>query len=242
MNHNDLRKILLLNRGTPPPIWLPTDIGDCVLDCLSDLDQVTKDGSDRVELWTDRALSNDPVQATDAKKYVWFAGSPAYLLSDNVDDYMECPDVASLQITGNFTGVFWVKNVTWADSALMAKWAGGAGYMIGYNGNARIYSDGSWMGLSTVITTETDTWLNMALVKNGIEALIYFNGISQEMAGGPLNATQSNAATPLNIGTYANAGGGRTTAKWGAMTLYSKALSQTQVSTYFNNTKARYGL
>jgi hypothetical protein len=96
MNNNDLRKILLLNRGTPPPIWLPTDISGNIFFLRSDV--VTKDEVNRVSIFTDQGNGNDFTQNTDAKKYVWTPAvldGHAGLYADGIDDEISGGDLSS---------------------------------------------------------------------------------------------------------------------------------------------------
>ena len=71
--------------------WVPTNIDGCVLWLRSDLG-ITKDGSNRVSLWTDQSeAGNDASQDTDSKKPVWTTnqinGHPS-LVWDNTDDQL----------------------------------------------------------------------------------------------------------------------------------------------------------
>ena len=72
------------------PTW---GVNGCLVAIYSDLG-ITKDGSDRVATWADQSGNgNDFIQATDTKKFVYYAGvgpnGYPELLSDSVDDYME---------------------------------------------------------------------------------------------------------------------------------------------------------
>lgn len=82
---------MMISGSATTPAWVPTDITGCTFWVKSDTG-VTKDGSDRVSQWNDQIAGNNLLQATDSKKFTYYANqlnSYPSLRSDGVDDYMQ---------------------------------------------------------------------------------------------------------------------------------------------------------
>ncbi len=228
--------------------WGILDIRGCALWLRSDLG-VTHDGDPtyRVSNWEDQALSNDFFQNTSGNKPVWYSGSPSYILYDYDNDYLTDGNDSSIQLAGlPQTHCYWIKDINLSSGGnsfieeyvddnnytLMAIYISSIYFMSVLGGVAK-------SGVSTGTFGDLTSWTNLIVTFDGNTYAFYVNGELVSHTPGSSNMPNRNVGFHFGrSGTnWACLGG-----KVDQITLYNVALTIGQIATFYNNTKARYGL
>jgi hypothetical protein len=170
---------------------------------------------------------------------------------DGVDDYINIPNTASLQVTGDQTLVFWVypERGVGRQNFYAKAYAGEGTITYESNGSMNYYygtagNDGSpYQGVNSgVVMATLNTWYFVVLVRELSTPTKTIKWYINAVLRNTTTATYSSATAgsyPITIGTgYA----GRFLGKVGLVYQYNKALTQTEITTIFNATRTRYGI
>ena len=180
------------------------------------------------------------------------AGNSGVLSFGGGNDYVTVPGPI-INTSGNFTAEGWASLSTFVTNG-----GEGASIIIGnYNGNWKGYilgvgtsgnplfrigrqstSSDSWSVSPTTITT--NTWHHIVGVYDGTGAKIYVDGVLKNSTTySPIEPEVAN--TRVGGGQW-NAPRASLTGQIGELRLYNRALSGSDISQRFNDTKSRYGL
>jgi hypothetical protein len=116
------------------------------------------------------------------------------------EDYIDCGNDASLEITGNLTLSVWAKlDTTSGNYALLSKRVSANGYeLLVKTGSTTISLLGDNNAAATGITWDTNTWHHYAVTAAGTVVQIYYDGQPATMSDG--YAEISSDSTPLLLG------------------------------------------
>ena len=172
---------------------------------------------------------------------------------DGVDDYIDCGNNSSLQMTGNFTLSTWIYVISSTSYKRVMGKSNTANnrcnYGIGFYGNKPAVianSSGTWFdNYSSAAALSANVWYNIVGIYDGSNLLLYNNGI--------LDNTSS--ASGFNITTAASDTSGdslfigdshRATENFhgniSLVQIYNRALSASEVLHNYNALKGRFGL
>jgi hypothetical protein len=170
---------------------------------------------------------------------------------DGVNDYINIPNTASLQVTGDQTLVFWVypERGVGRQNFYAKAYAGEGTITYESNGSMNYYygtagNDGSpYQGVNSgVVMATLNTWYFVVLVRELSTPTKTIKWYVNAVLRNTTTAIYSSAtagSSPITIGTgYA----GRFLGKVGLVYQYNKALTQTEITTIFNATRTRYGI
>ena len=217
-------------------------VTDGLVVCLNAADKTSYPGSGTT--WTD--LSGNGNNATLYNGTNW--NSTGYMSTDAVDDYIQIPNAASLQLTTGFTQVIWVKlnNIVtvsyktlfgkpnYTKYGIIVEWYGGNPILFDFSvsGNRNI--------IGTLSPGSLGTWIMVAQSYNAS------GGSNNQIANIRGGTTATSTATrtdnvdtdtsPMNIG---QAG---LSMDVGMALLYNRGLTQTELDQIYNATKGRFGL
>lgn len=173
---------------------------------------------------------------------------------DGVDDYIDCGNNSSLQMTGNFTLSSWFNmgNYTNTYPRLMGKSNSSnnrCNYGIGFYGNKPAVianDDGSWVDdYASATTLSTYVWYNIIGVNDGSNFLLYVNGTLDNTTSvsdfNIANAASATSGDSLLIGVSIPSTGFYK-GNIGLIQIYNRALSVSEVLNNYNALKGRFGL
>jgi hypothetical protein len=190
----------------------------------------TFDDGDGTAALDSSGYGNDGVLVGDPQ---WVGGQLGGALEfDGIDDYVDCGNGASLDITGDITVMCWIKvaafSKTWEtilgrgdDSYRMSRGPGtGDSIHFGANGT------GDNLNATTVVTT--DTWRHVALVYDGTDKIIYIDGVEDARAASSGNINSS--AYNMVIGHNSQQANRFLTGLVDDVRIYNQALSAAEVA------------
>jgi hypothetical protein len=150
--------------------------------------------------------------------------------------------------TGNFTFSCWIKNPNTlvSQTGLFSNAPGPDGYRFGVGRNAIYYLIGptykeTFVGISFNSTLSASLWYNVVAVysRTTAQILLYSNGQYQNVDSIPVSQTaMQNGAPGLVRSPCCNV----YTGKLAQFSVYSKALSATEILQNFNATRSRFGI
>lgn len=163
---------------------------------------------------------------------------------NGVDQYLDCGNDPSLDITNNITIEMWVKTDT-GSGYLISKNDQSAGdhqYAIYTSSNkARYYPTGS--PSSAVSSIPNSVWTHVVFTRTGGNGQFYINGVASGSSAACTMPSKPNF--PVRLGCRWHLG---TTAHllfdglMDAVRIYNRALSEDEISARFNSTKNIYGV
>jgi len=151
---------------------------------------------------------------------------------DGVDDYVQAPDSASLDITSQITLDAWIYPVALGGRVVDKISVGGAdGFLIDtYTGKVRLIAAGSaWVESSTILST--GTWTHIAGTYDGSVVKVYVNGLLDGSAAGTAAIPTNNL--PLRIGADQN-GGSVFNGLIDEVEIFNRALSASEIAAISN--------
>ena len=166
--------------------------------------------------------------------------------TDAVDDYIQIPNAASLQVTTGFTQVIWVKlnNIVtvsyknlfgkpnFAQYGMIVEWYGGNpilfDFLVSGNRNALglVYPGTGWVMVAQSYTSTGGANNQIGYIRGGATDTIYATR----------TGNVDTDASPMNIG---QAG---LSMDVGMALLYNRGLTQAELDQIYNATKGRFGL
>jgi hypothetical protein len=173
---------------------------------------------------------------------------------DGVDDFVDCGTNSTTAIRGSsqFTLNYWFKKFSSGNDFLLGAWdqTASKGFFIQWFTNSTVYfgvSNGA-RSYNSVGLSYTSNWYNFTLVFDGTLTgatnigKLYINGVSQSLTNvGGTATTLPTDVLSLYIGkliNYSSAGKGDIA----NLQIYSRALSQAEITQNFNALRGRYGI
>ena len=127
----------------------------------------------------------------------------------------------------------------YSESEGAAIWVNASGFQ-GVFGNGSPSNPPGYGNIWSYSTTDTNSWFHLLFTGDGTNGRFYVNGVLVIVQ--PLSRTIS-VVTSTNGPRFGIRGGGSFfSGRIGNVLLYTRALSQTEITTTFNATRARYGL
>ncbi len=167
---------------------------------------------------------------------VFVDGPPGYGMAmefDGIDDYVDCGNAESLDITGDITVACWIKvaafSKTWetilakGDHAYRMSRGPGDGDSIHFGCNG---PSGGNLNASTIVTT--DTWRHVALVYDGTDKIIYIDGVEDARLASE-GSIESHDEHNLFIGENSEAVNRFLTGLVDEVMIYNRALSEAEI-------------
>ena len=178
-----------------------------------------------------------------------------------VQGYATIPTDATISsevfgISTTFTLSAWVYPREYVDYApLIAKAFGGsysnttAGLWVESGNNLRfvvganVGSNPAGSSISVSYTAQINTWYNMVGVADGINIIMYINGVSvgSTLLSG-ITIPRSENGSPITIGTRSTANTPELNALVGPISIYNRGLSALEVQQNFNALRGRFGI
>lgn len=203
--------------------------------------------------WYDLAGSNDAT-LTNGPTYV---SSPKSIDFDGVDDYADLGSITSsnaLSLAGDTTytiDVWWRGDLTSDIAARVIDKSNGGNFSNGwgvicttsatpvqavwwhgFNGNIYLSAAGLW---------DDDTWCLMTVTRDGTSVKIYNNAALVD-SGTISSASVPTTTTNMRIGGAPTISGRDMAGSIGAIRVYNRVLTTTEISQNFNARRSRYGI
>ena len=162
---------------------------------------------------------------------------------DGVDDYANIPDNSDLRLNGNFTISLWHRAITMVNTYPGPLYKGnsgpaGTGYIMFYtsisNGDMYFKRQNQTFTLTSATST---SWKHITFTYDGTNVRGYLNGVLGATFSGITFPTNTDTSA-LQLGRADNFGNGAV----GNLTMYNRALSQTEITQNFNAYRSRYGI
>jgi hypothetical protein len=167
------------------------------------------------------------------------------IVFDGVDDFVDCGDNSSLNLTNNFSLCAWVRRnsiQSSVDSGIIGKLTnanGYQGYLLWYNGGGiSLYIRSGVRASTGAIIADTNYYV--VGTYNGSTASIYVNGMLVE--SNPTNVLAVPTGVNFQIGKYTFSSSRNFAGNIFNTHVYNRALSAQEVLQNYNATKSRYGL
>ena len=196
--------------------------------------------------WTD--LSGNGNNGTLTNGPTFNSANRGSIVFDGTNDYVNCSNNSSINITGNFlTLSAWINKISWnQDHTFIHK---DFVYTLALrrvsNVNVVTYADGSnWSYLNFGYHGSflADVWYNIVAVKNGTNITIYSN--NTVVVSKSFGSSITGNSNSLIIGAYNDVASNTfysDNARISQVSIYNRALSATEVAQNYNATKGRYG-
>jgi hypothetical protein len=166
------------------------------------------------------------------------------LAFDGTNDYVVVSNSSTNNPSDNFTVQFWFLPKAAVTKTFIAKYTGGfQGWVFGFNINTisfdgrNLTADGYKQAISSVPLT-LNNWYYIVGVKSGTNMYIYQNGV---LTGSTTWTTPGDMSTSNNI-SLGNYAGDYLQCNITDFRMYTRVLSATEISAYYNASKSRYGL
>ena len=168
------------------------------------------------------------------------SGNGGSIVFDGVDDFVDCGNGSSLNITGDLSVSIWVRTtgaggnrIIFAKHSLPSNIANYEGY---FKGNAVYWWDGV-AERNTGLTVISNTWNNITYVRISSTVTAYLNYTT---TGNTTVSPQGPVSGNLTIGKDQN--NQNFSGNIAQTQIYNRALSATEVLQNYNALKGRYGL
>ena len=206
-----------------PSVFSPDDISDLTIWYdFSEVDTITKDGSNRVSAVNDKSDSDyDLVQATSGSQPLWVSADKNSL---DVIDFDSSRFMSSTfsEIDQPTTMVFACEIPTGNNLSITGNTSGSSSQNLKTNVTNKIAVESSGSVVSDLITGLNGSWRVVIVVGNGSSSKIYIGGVDKgtgTMSGGIVNWLLAAEDTT----------GGYSDSKMGEVIMYSKALDATEI-------------
>lgn len=191
-------------------------------------------------------LSGNGNTGTFTNGTTFSSGNPGAFTFDGVDDYIDCGNGTSLQITGNITIVAWVNPINFSVfHGIVGKTLSGVAapydYYISTSGIPTLVRGNGTVFQARAATNActANVWQQVAVTQSGTAVTHYLNGNSN---GTPtLSTTIGNAVTNLRVGSRDN-GFTKFNGRIAQVSMYNRALSASEILQNYNTLKIRFGL
>lgn len=171
---------------------------------------------------TSYAQSNSNIQVGSQSFTMEFWIKPTSSTQDQYANILDFEHSGPNTVTGGFV----VQQASTSNNNFYWGWYHGSGF----------YSDGD----SGKVTLSVNSWTHFVIVKDGATSYFYVNGSVQSGATWTAAAsTYVDNAQPVYIARYGH-GGRFLEADYGAVRVYAKALSSSEVSSNYTNTNSNY--
>jgi hypothetical protein len=155
------------------------------------------------------------------------------IVLSGTNNYVTCPDSASLNIQGKITIEAWIRTSATQDEEICAKYGSAPcpGYALKIvNGRLSFWFGGTSWTLSTG-TVNDGNWHYVAVTGNGNAGTFYIDGSASGTFA--FKAIAGNAGSPLYLGSYQ--GGGCFSGNIDELAIWNRALTAAEIQTHFNS-------
>ena len=188
---------------------------------------------------------NGSVDATLVNGVGYSGVNNGTMVFDGVDDYATIPSNPAWAVGANATMENWLyfdRTGAITNHRIWCISNNSTSLDIGITvGSTKLFTAGSVGYPSTVATLPVQTWVHTAVVFDGGNILIYFNGINQALDGTTTGVNKTNTGT-LFLGQFSGGGGYTFEGKISTYRLYNRALTPLEIQQNFNAIRSRYGL
>jgi hypothetical protein len=128
---------------------------------------------------------------------------------DGTDDFIDCGNSSSVNITDNITLEAWFKSDKFESTqSIIKKNGSGSGYELSLSSNGNVFfrlngSDSWRANSSSLYPHDGNTWMHVAATYDGTKMTIYINGVAEDTDTNPLTSINTNSNN-LVIGTNAS--------------------------------------
>jgi len=188
--------------------------------------------------WYDLSYNGNPITLINGPTYNSSNGGG--IIFDGTNDYSSAGTSTVFDITGNLTVSSWVKPSLFTNQGNIVSKNGNGGYRMRFqsNGTFWLYANGNSVTSSS--TYSTNNWYNAVGVFSSTGLRMYINGT---LAGSNGNAFNPSYPTSnFYIGAVNASGGELFQGTVAIVSLYNRALNQTEITQNFNAQKSRFGL
>jgi len=218
-------------------------------------DKVTKDGSNKVSAVEDTVGSNNGTQVTASKQPTWSSTDDDHIQFDGSDDYIDCGNPASLQLTDAISVSMWVKFAGGSKCGASKEgfsgsggrgWALWASYYGGnnpqfviWNGNTAYHN-----GTSATVVNDGDWHQIVGVYEPSVAIRMYVDGSLSEENTTSIPASMNDISDNLILGRFTPTFylGYNFNGNMDEVMIYSKALSSSEITKNFDIQKTNYGL
>jgi hypothetical protein len=164
----------------------------------------------------------------------WAKGVTGNSISlSGTNNYVTCPDSATLNIQGDITVEAWIKTSATQDEEILAKYQGSNGGCNGYalkiqNGKLSFLVGTNWK--LSIGSVNDGNWHYVVATGNGNTGFFYIDG--QPSGTFNYSTVTNNASIPLYIGCYQ--GCGCFTGNLDEMAIWNRALTQAEIQIRYN--------
>ena len=154
---------------------------------------------------------------------------------NNVADYVQIPNSASLQVTGDLTIACWVKITALSKQTLVYKyWGGEFAFYLQPNGGATFAQTSSEQYVISPGSVVPGVWAQIAVIRNATSKVLtgYVNGVASLSYSYSIAPTSSSRAVLIGVedAAYFPLNG-----IIDEVQIYNRALSPAEILTYFQN-------
>lgn len=197
--------------------------------------------------WTD--LSSNALNGTISNATYSPANDGVFVLSGSTNSYIEIPSTSLLSNKNTASFSIWfnsTRNPSPPYSCILGKSSSAGSYygvtmLVGSSGYVTtVKTSNNSSNIDNFLSTNIDTWYNATITIDQSFVKNYINGILVSTSANNSNWSMSNDVTRIgaSIDSYWSAFSG----KIGAVLIYNKVLSSTEVSQIFESQKQRFGL
>jgi len=166
---------------------------------------------------------------------IWAQPLGNALVFDGLNDYVDCGNNTSLNMSAEVTLEAWVLTSTIANSRIISKWGTNSGYEIAF------IADDLWFTINqsqrAVYTADNlvDQWAHLAVTYDGINSAIYING---NLVDTGYNGQQNlvNTGLVLKIGNISNTGYSYFSGSIDEVRVWNRERTQAQIQSTMNTT------
>jgi len=208
--------------------------------------------------WFDITSTNNGTLTPTGTPPTYTAASPTYFSFDGTNQYVNIPDAAAIRpsIGGANTAIIWayITSYTAFDGVISKQFGAGTydGFSLVFNTTNRLQLNmnggsvnGNYVSANTNVFS-LNTWTMFTCVPRfgggaGNPSKAYVNTTEVISAANSENSIPSNTA-PLRLVSGIQEGSPYPACRIGSFYYYNRALSAAEITTMFNETKARFGV
>ena len=234
-------------------LWLDAADSSTLFDATAGGNLVTTDGA-AVARWADKSGNNRHATQSTSNARPSLSVSNGRSLSFITNDFLQCPKASYLENTSQFTICAWVKKRTSNSYTSIFQGAQSQGIVGLYS-----WIDSNWYfdvrtpsnnSSYAFFNSSNTNWQFMSLVFDGnlsgnsnkVKAYVNANQQTPLTSNGSFSSSTAavgNANATLDIGLIS---GNYTDGNFGSILIYNKALTQQELTSLFNYSKANFGL
>ena len=156
------------------------------------------------------------------------------LVFDGINDYVDCGDDASLNMTTEVTMEAWILTSSVTNARIISKWGSFSGYEIAFINEDIWFVINQTLRSSYTAASLVDQWAHLAVTYNGTNSAVYINGIL-ESTGQNLQENLVNTGLILKIGQISNSSNSSFSGTIDEVRIWDRERTHTQIQSTMNN-------